>query len=119
MSAKPKFKRGGKGLYCENMKELITEANIKGFSDLDIAKEVGVDRSTVRNWWRRNRGDKEKAIKLYTFVSGEAYIGSLESENSSEPSAQDRDRVAEIVRWFEEGKRLGVISASFTLPIKF
>ena len=90
MGRKPKFKRGGRGLYCENMKELIEDANAVGLSDLDIAKNVGAAQSTVRNWWDKNVGDKKLAIKLYRLTCH------IESGNSFDYSVEKDDRDTNI-----------------------
>lgn len=110
MSRMLKYERGGRGLYCKNMKELIEDANAVGLSDLDIAKRVGVAQSTVRNWFKTNNGDKKYAIKLYQLTN------QIESGKSIDLSAQKDDKKAKLERWLEEGKQYG-LNYSVNMPI--
>jgi len=65
MVTKPSYGHGRRGTFCNNMHILVTEANNTGLSDLEIAKEIGCDPSTVWNWRKEKPADKNYAWKLY------------------------------------------------------
>jgi len=95
MGFKPKFKRGGRGLYCYNMKEGVEVAIENGKYDIDIAKNTGMDITTVRNWFRTGNGSKESAIKL-----GE-YISKIEAEKFIDQPTTNDGQVVKIAQLLE------------------
>ena len=65
MATPPSYGHGRRGTFCKNMDTLTMEANNTGLSDLEIASEIGCDPSTVWNWRKKGKGDKNLARKLY------------------------------------------------------
>ena len=97
MGMKPNFQRGGRGLFCDNMHELIKDANDKGLNDLDISQKLHVAQSTVRNWYKTHYGDKKLAIKLYQLINSTDPIKSIQMGSEEEKS----EKIVEIERLFK------------------
>jgi len=110
MSTKPKFRRGGRGLYCINMDKLIDEANGKGLSDLEISQKLGCAQSTVRNWYKTKNGDKKLAIKLYQLTNSIKSIEFIEPNqneveaNESIDQTHKKEWIMEMDRIIKKGK---------------
>lgn len=90
MGTVPKWKRGGRGLYCENMNELVEELNKMGYCDLEIAQKVGAAQSTVRNWVKNKDGDKKFARKLYQLIRDNRSVEAIDQ------SVQKEEKITEI-----------------------